>query len=121
MPAEWSAKDARKKQIRIDHLLTMASGLTPDDKPKQPNYLKLIMAQPVRAAPEREWSYQSMSVDLLGVAMQRLAGKPVRELFNQHIASPIGVPNVAWDGFDGYTRARAAPRCRRAISPASAT
>lgn len=102
---EWSSKDARKKQIRVDHLLTMSSGLTPDDKPKQPDYLKLLLAQPVKTAPEREWSYQSMSVDLLGVAMQRLAGKPVRELFNQHIAARLGIANIPWDGFDGYTRA----------------
>lgn len=109
VPATWS-KDTRKRLITIDHLLTMTSGLEPNDRPYDPNYLNRILAQPYRTSPEREWSYQSMSVDLLSVAIQRLTGKTVRDLFNEQIAVPIGIPPVVWDGFEGYTRGSAGVR-----------
>lgn len=105
VPSEWSSKDSRKKQIRFDHMMTMASGLTPDDRPTQPDYLKLVMSQTVRAAPRREWSYQSAPVDLIGIAMQRLTGKRVRDLFTQHVGSKIGIGSLSWDTFDDHTRA----------------
>ncbi|HMR32589.1 MAG TPA: serine hydrolase [Geminicoccaceae bacterium] len=104
VPPEWS-KDSRKKQIRFDHMMTMSSGLTPDDRPTQPDYLKLVMSQSVRAAPRREWSYQSAPVDLIGIAMQRLTGKRVRDLFTQHIGSRIGIASLSWDTFADHTRA----------------
>lgn len=109
-PPEWSALDPRKNVITVDHLLTMTSGLAPDDRPYDPNYLGRILAQPVLVEPEQQWSYQSMTVDLLSVAMQRLTGTTVRDLFNTHIAAPIGIPAVDWDSFDGYTRASAGVR-----------
>ena len=105
VPAEWSSKDSRKKQIRFDHMMTMSSGLTPDDRPTQPDYLRLVMSQSVRAAPQREWSYQSAPVDLIGIAMQRLTGKRVRDLFTQHIGSRIGIASLSWDTFADHTRA----------------
>ena len=96
LPATWDDGDARKRKIRIKHLTTMTSGLVPDDKPGQPNYLNVVLTQPVKVSPETEWSYASLPVDLLSILIQRATGKTVRDFFNQEIAGKIGIPALRW-------------------------
>jgi CubicO group peptidase (beta-lactamase class C family) len=96
LPATWDDGDARKRKIRIEHLTTMTSGLVPDDKPGQPNYLKVVLTQPVKVPPETEWSYASLPVDLLSIVIQSATGKTVRDFFNQEIAGKIGIPALRW-------------------------
>jgi CubicO group peptidase (beta-lactamase class C family) len=74
----------------------MTSGLMPDDKPAQPNYLNVVLTQPVKVAPETEWSYASLPVDLLSIVIQIATGKTVRDFFNQEIAGKIGIPALRW-------------------------
>jgi CubicO group peptidase (beta-lactamase class C family) len=38
LPSTWNDADARKRNIRIKHLMTMSSGLEPHDGPAQPDY-----------------------------------------------------------------------------------
>ena len=96
LPATWDDGDARKRKIRIKHLTTMTSGLVPDDKPGQPNYLNVVLTQPVKVPPETEWSYASLPVDLLSIVIQSATGKTVRYFFNQEIAGKIGIPALPW-------------------------
>ena len=96
LPATLTDGDARKRQIRIKHLTTMTSGLVPDDKPGQPDYLNAVLTQPVKVASETEWSYASLPVDLLSIVIQSATGKTVRDFFNQEIAGEIGIPALRW-------------------------
>jgi CubicO group peptidase (beta-lactamase class C family) len=96
LPARWADGDARKRQIRIKHLTTMTSGLVPDDRPGQPNYLKVVLTQPVTVPPETEWSYASLPVDLLSIVIQSATGRTLRDFFNQEIAGQIGIPPLRW-------------------------
>jgi CubicO group peptidase (beta-lactamase class C family) len=96
LPATWDDGDARKRKIRIEHLTTMTSGLVPDDRPGQPNYLNVVLTQPVKVPPETEWSYASLPVDLLSIVIQSATGKTVRDFFNQEIAGKIGIPALRW-------------------------
>ena len=96
LPATWDDGDARKRKIRIKHLTTMTSGLVPDDRPGQPNYLNVVLTQPVKVPPETEWSYASLPVDLLSIVIQSATGKTVRDFFNQEIAGKIGIPALRW-------------------------
>jgi CubicO group peptidase (beta-lactamase class C family) len=103
LPSSWGAADARRRIIRIKHLLTMSSGLEPHDSPNQPDYVNIVLNQPVRVPPETEWSYASVPLDLLSIAVQRLTGQRLRDFFNQHIAAPLGIPPLTWKMFDIYT------------------
>ncbi|MDX6749187.1 serine hydrolase [Geminicoccaceae bacterium 1502E] len=106
LPPEWAAADARRRAIRFKHLLTMSSGLEPDDEPLQDHYLDVVLSQPVRTKPQSEWSYASLPVDLMAIAAKNITGRSVREVFNTEIARPIGIPDIRWDSYaDGYTLA----------------
>lgn len=105
LPPSWGEADPRRLAITVDHLMTMTSGLQPDDRPTQSNYLNVVLGQPVLVAPETAWSYASLPVDLLGVALQTATGVSVRDMFNTLIARPLGVTPIAWTSFSGFTRA----------------
>lgn len=105
LPPSWGAADPSRHAIRVEHLMTMTSGLLADDTPAQADYLNLVLHQPVDVPPDTEWSYASLPVDLLGVALQTTTGRSVQQLFNTHIAQPIGISPLAWSSFDRYTRA----------------
>ncbi|MFO1069651.1 MAG: serine hydrolase domain-containing protein [Geminicoccaceae bacterium] len=114
LPASWGAADADRRKVKIWHLLTMTSGLAPDDMPNRPGYADYILRQPMQHTPGTSWSYASLPVDLLSIAVQRTTGRTLRELFNTHVAAPIGVPAVQWGTFGTYTGAssRAALKAR---------
>jgi CubicO group peptidase (beta-lactamase class C family) len=83
----------------------MTSGLMPDDKPGQPNYLNVVLTQPVKVPPETEWSYASLPVDLLSIVIQSATGKTVRRNFlNPEIAGKIGIPALPWQTLGLYTK-----------------
>jgi CubicO group peptidase (beta-lactamase class C family) len=105
LPAAWAAADPRRRLIQIGHALSMTSGLVPDDTPEEANHLGVILTQPVHAAPATRWSYASLPVDLLGMAVQAIAAKPLGDLFNQQVGVPIGMARIAWTSFNGYTKA----------------
>ena len=103
LPATWDDGDARKRKIRIKHLTTMTSGLVPDDKPGQPNYLNVVLTQPVKVPPETEWSYASLPVDLLSIVI-RSAGTTVRDFFNQESPAKSAFPHSHGGPSGGHCR-----------------
>lgn len=106
LPPDWAAADPRRRAIQFRHLLTMSSGLEPDDEPLQPDYLNVVLSQPVRTDPAREWSYASLPVDLMAIAVETITGGSMREVFNAQIGRPLGIPDIRWDSYEGgYTRA----------------
>jgi CubicO group peptidase (beta-lactamase class C family) len=74
----------------------------------------VVLNQPVRVPPQTEWSYASLPVDLLSIALQRTAGRKLRDFFNQQIGSPLGIPALSWGSFGphnfGSVRAQITPR-----------
>ena len=78
LPASWG-QDATRRTIQVDHLLTMSSGLEPDDNPPSPSagtstYEQKLLAPPVRTQPGREWSYASLPVDVLSLVAENVTG-----------------------------------------------
>ncbi len=96
LPATWAAGNTSLGAIKIKDIMTMTSGLLPNDDPGQPNYLSVILSQPAIVAPEVQWAYASLPIDLLSIAMQTIAGKPVGDAFNQLIAGPVGISPITW-------------------------
>lgn len=111
LPASFASRDPRKRTIKLGHLLSMTSGLEPDDAPYDPGYgLERILERPLSAAPGEQWAYCSASVDLLGIAIQRVAGRSVAEVFNADIAPRIGMEPLRWDRLEELDRACCAAR-----------
>jgi CubicO group peptidase (beta-lactamase class C family) len=112
LPPEWSASDARKRQIRIRHLMTMSSGLEPYDGPYADlgAYSKTVLSTPVETAPGTTWAYASVPIDLLSLIVENVTGEPMGAFFNREINAAIGAAPVAWGEFEGHTGGSGGPR-----------
>lgn len=111
LPASFAARDARRRKIRLAHLLSMTSGLEPDDAPYRPDYtLERILDRPVLAEPGAQWAYCSATADLLGLAIQNRTGRSVSAFFNEELGARIGMAPIAWDSSAGLDRACCAAR-----------
>ena len=95
LPAQFDTP--QKRLIKIKHLMTMSSGLRPangGDIPPSMTYWQWLLSQPVEAAPESDWKYDSGSADLVSYILQRVTGLTTQEFFDQHINSPIGADPI---------------------------
>jgi CubicO group peptidase (beta-lactamase class C family) len=111
LPASWG-QDATRRTIQIDHLLTMSSGLEPDDNPPSPAagtgaYEQKLLAPPVRTQPGREWSYASLPVDVLSLVAENVTGVKLGSFWQQEIGSKIGVTSLTWGALGTHTYASA--------------
>jgi CubicO group peptidase (beta-lactamase class C family) len=111
--AEWRGADDPRREIEIEHLMRMTTGLALDetnsgfDLSSQMLYLYDDMAEPavqapLIAPPGTRWAYSSPSTQILARIIRDAVGGPEqtlrfawRELFN-----PLGMRNVTLE-FDG--------------------
>jgi CubicO group peptidase (beta-lactamase class C family) len=111
--AEWRGADDPRREIEVEHLMRMTTGLALDetnsgfDPSTQMLYLYNDMAgfavqAPLIAPPGTRWAYSSASTQILARIIRDAAGGPEqslklawRELFN-----PLGMRNVTLE-FDG--------------------
>ncbi len=63
LPARWAEAEPARQKIRLRHLLTMMSGLTPYDGPYRDDYETRVFAQTVEAPPGTVWDYAVVAVD----------------------------------------------------------
>jgi CubicO group peptidase (beta-lactamase class C family) len=111
LAAAFGNSDPLKLQIRIEHLMTMSSGIEPED----PDFLteQERLTQPMDAAPGAEWVYSSLPPNLLSMILQGLAGQNFGAFFNSRIGSVIGTDAIVWETIDGgYTRGAHGARVR---------
>jgi CubicO group peptidase (beta-lactamase class C family) len=111
LPASWG-QDPTRQTIRIGHLLTMSSGLEPDDKPPAPSagtsaYEQKLLAPPVRTQPGVEWSYASLPVDVLSLVAEQVTGAKLGTFWQQEIGARIGVSSLTWGALGAHTYASA--------------
>jgi CubicO group peptidase (beta-lactamase class C family) len=97
--------DPRKKDMTVEHLLTMSSGYDCDDnKGDRPgsedtlldtrpddNYYRYTLQLPMELAPGAEAVYCSINPNLLGAVLTVATGKPVTELFQDLLAGPMQI------------------------------
>ncbi len=96
LPSSWAAGNASLGAIKVKNIMTMTSGLQPNDDPGQPSYLTVILNQPAIVPPEVQWAYASLPVDLMSIAIQTIAGQTVGDAFNRLVAAPVGIPPIGW-------------------------
>lgn len=102
--------DPAKRGMRLEHLLTMTSGIFCDDRnPKAPGNEEVIHEQedepdsyryylplPMDRRPGQRAVYCSGDPNLAGGVVARAAGEPLLDLFDRLVARPLGIERYAW-------------------------
>ena len=105
LPITWDDNDARKRQIKMHHLLTMSSGLVPHDQPRSSlEYYNTVLALKTQATPGKQWAYASAPVDLLCIILRKVTGVSLGQYLDRYLWNPIGAGSVGWHVFNGYAR-----------------
>ncbi len=110
LPAQWAEAEPARKQIRLRHLLTMTSGLTPYDGPYKADYLDQVFAQKVEAPPGAVWAYASVPVDMFSLILENVSGRKLDQFFDQEINAAIGAAPVKWGQFSGHAGGSGGPQ-----------
>ena len=102
--------DARRERITLRDLLTMQAGIAwdefaaPYDDPRNPvgrmlaspDWVTYVLGQPMARPPGEAFVYNSGVSVVLGEAVARAIGRPLREFAQERLFSPLGIPAPIW-------------------------
>jgi CubicO group peptidase (beta-lactamase class C family) len=95
--------DERKREISVEHLLTMTSGLdagTPHDideiADRGESWVEGPLAAPLRARPGTTFGYNNGAAHVLGVVLARATGTPLARLAEEQLFAPLGIDEYRW-------------------------
>ncbi|MEZ2352559.1 serine hydrolase domain-containing protein [Caballeronia sp. RCC_10] len=111
------ALDERLRSITLRHLLTMTAGFEweqsdIDDCVLGPcerfagdgNRLTFVLSRPIVHAPGTQFVYDSHAVQLLSIAVENVAGKPLAQYVREKLFDPLGIDTDEWIADeDGHT------------------
>jgi D-alanyl-D-alanine carboxypeptidase len=60
-------------------------------------WIRMAAWQPLLFAPGTDYHYSNVGYELLGLIAERAGGKPLAELYRQHIFEPLGLRQTAYD------------------------
>jgi CubicO group peptidase (beta-lactamase class C family) len=97
--------DARKKQITIEHLLTMTAGFQWDETIQDKEWFSSATFAAAYDALERSlahepgttFNYDSPAADLLTVILTRAARQDAQAFADEYLFAPLGITHVAWE------------------------
>jgi CubicO group peptidase (beta-lactamase class C family) len=94
--------DQNKRSLTLEHLLTLTDGLdcsdatgTRDRLFQSADWVQFTLDLPMAAAPGRQFTYCTPAVHLISAILQQATGKSERELANEVLFPPLGIPPVA--------------------------
>lgn len=99
-----------KKDITIENLLTMHSGIAFDEKEdvstllqrSQGNTIDYILGLPLLFPPGQAFNYNSGDPHLISACIQNSLGRPLDEWAYEELFSKVHFENYSWLEFDGY-------------------
>ena len=96
------ASDPRKREITVEHLLMMRSGLEGTSNRNygawvtSRNWVQHALARPMFAAPGEEMEYSTGNSHLLSAILTRVTGKSTWQFANEVLARPLGFTLAQW-------------------------
>lgn len=91
--------DANKRAVTLDNLLSLTSGLDCSDSAgardamfSSPDWVQYTLDLPVTAAPGKQFRYCTPAVHLVSAVVQQGTGRSERELANDALFAPLGIP-----------------------------
>lgn len=100
--------DARWKDVRLQHLLDMTSGvdwteplteaapLTAIEMERSPDWAQFVLQRRLVRAPGERFDYNSGNPHLVMAALARKAGMPVEAYAERHLFAPLGITQWRW-------------------------
>ncbi len=97
--------DSRKRNINLEHLLTMTSGFTCVARPVEltlfemlgsPDWIQFALDRPMAQAPGGGWNYDSSSIHILSDVIRRATGKQALDFGRSVLFEPLGIVDVSW-------------------------
>ena len=98
--------DPRKQRIRINHLLTMSSGIfwpqtrsinASDEMSRSSDWVRFILARPMAAEPGTVTNYSNGDSHLLSAILQKVTGTTALDFARKRPFEPMGISDIAWD------------------------
>lgn len=92
-----AANDPRKSALRVEHLLTMSSGLAwnkredPQRMGRAPDWIEYALAKSMAVAPGERFNYSEADVHLLSAILQRATGERTGDYAQRKLFAPIGM------------------------------
>lgn len=90
--------DDRKRDISIDHILSMSSGVRGNEDNMYPtdDWIKFYLDQPLANAPGEAFSYATSGVVTLGNVITRASGLRIPTFANRYLFKPLGIVAYKW-------------------------
>ena len=102
--------DSRRDRITLRDLLTMQAGIAwdefsaPYEDPRNPvgrmlaspDCVTFVLSQPMARSPAEAFAYNSGVSVVLGEAVARAVGRPLREFAQERLFAPLGIPLPTW-------------------------
>jgi CubicO group peptidase (beta-lactamase class C family) len=97
--------DPRKRQITLEHLLTMTSGLDCGFGGGEPelaamrrseDWAAFALSMPMRATPGAQFAYCSPNNHLLSSILSATTGESLLSFARQHLFGPLGIREAVW-------------------------
>jgi CubicO group peptidase (beta-lactamase class C family) len=96
--------DQQKKDMTLEDLLTMRSGLdwqegdaTYSALVQSTDWVKFVLDEPMIYPPGSHFSYCSGCSHVLSAILQKTTGTTGRDFAEQYLFTPLGITNVRWD------------------------
>lgn len=98
--------DTRKRDITIEHLLTMSAGFNWTEfggqnsfptMSKTSDWVQFVLSQPLADVPGTRMEYNSGCSQLLATILRHASGQAVAEFAEQQLFQPLGIENYHWE------------------------
>jgi CubicO group peptidase (beta-lactamase class C family) len=110
-PEAGESRDPRKKEITLEHLLTMTAGLRWHETDRsyldvrnslvqmtrQRDWVRYILNQPMAAKPGEKFNYNSGASHLLSAILQKQTGLTAAQYAERKLFAPLGITDYAWE------------------------